>query len=183
VGNIKGTTMIEVVKFLRSRKKEAAPLVPPRLQHYLQSRLLSTSWHPEEDYLELMRVVVKLYKPENPSLTIWEEVARRTNAAYFEGPYKAFVYPGDVARSVGSFPDLWRLRHDTGVGTVIQEGKGRARVELRDYALVANEGCLLVQGTLWGLLEYSGAQGAALVHSRCRARGEPICEWKATWKV
>jgi hypothetical protein len=183
-GKIKGTIVIEVVKYLRSRKDAARSLVPPALHHYLEGRILSTSWHPEADYLELMRAVIKLRGSADalPGVSPWEASARASNAAYFEGPYKSLVRKGDPGRSlVSSLGPLWRLRHDTGEFEIELQGEKAARLELRDYALVAREACELVQGTLWGLLDYSGAKNIQLTHSRCRARGDSVCEWQASW--
>lgn len=184
-GKIKGTIVIEVVKYLRTRKEQARTLVPAHLQHYLSSRILATSWHPEQDYLELMKVVVKLRQAAGarPAISPFEDAARDSAAAYFEGPYKALVRKGDPARTLASLPALWRLRHDTGEFDVEQQGAGKARLELHDYALVAREACELVQGTLWGLLHHSGAQGVELAHTQCRARGHATCEWQAAWAV
>jgi uncharacterized protein (TIGR02265 family) len=130
-----------------------------------------------------MRAVVK-FRPVSagrPGVSPWEDAARDSTGAYFEGPYKALVRRGDPARTLQSLPALWRLRHDTGDFEVEIQGDGRARLELRNYALVAREACELVQGTLWGLLHHSGARGIELTHTQCRARGGVTCEWHAAW--
>jgi hypothetical protein len=182
-GKIKGTIMIEVVKFLRSKKDEARALVPPHLHHYLNSRILSTSWHPEEDYLDLMRAIIKLRSTarDERGVSPWEASARDSTGAYFEGPYKSLVRKGDPGRTLSNLHSLWRLRHDTGDVTVDLEGPRSARIELADYGLVAPEACELVQGTIWGFLHFSDAKNIKLEHNRCRARGDETCEWKASW--
>jgi uncharacterized protein (TIGR02265 family) len=182
-GKVKGTIMIEVVKFLRSTREEARKVVPARLQHYLDSRILATSWHPEEDYLELMRAVIELFPRSGNSLDItsFEAASRASSGNYFEGPYKSLVRRGEPARTLTSLKSLWRLRHDTGEFEIEAKGDKAARVVLRDYALVARESCELVQGTLWGMLHHSGAEGIRLTHTRCRARGAEACEWDLTW--
>jgi hypothetical protein len=181
-GKIKGSIMVEVVKFLRSRKEEARALVPANLQHYLNTRILSTSWHPEQDYLELMRAVVKLRPaPAERGVTPFEDASRDTTDAFFEGPYKALIRSGDPGRSLNSLRALWRLRHDTGEFEVELEGAKGARVTLRDYALAQREACELVQGTLWGLVHHSGGKAIGIEQTRCRSRGADACEWRITW--
>ena len=181
-GKIKGSIMVEIVKFLRSRKEDARKIVPPHLQHYLSSRILSTSWHPEEDYLELMRAVVELRPaPAERGVTAFEDASRDTTDAFFEGPYKALIRAGEPGRSLNSLGALWRLRHDTGEFDVELEGQKGARVVLRDYALVHREACELVQGTLWGLVHHSGGRNVGIEHTRCRSRGEDVCEWRLSW--
>jgi uncharacterized protein (TIGR02265 family) len=116
-----------------------------------------------------------------PGVSPWEASARASNAAYFEGPYKSLVRKGEPGRSLASLQSLWRLRHDTGEFEIDLEGDHAAKLRLRDYALVAREACELVQGTLWGLLDYSGAKRIQLAHTQCRARGDSVCEWQASW--
>lgn len=182
-GNVKGTIVTEVVKFLRSRREEARRRLPAGLHHYLDRRILATSWHPEEDYIELMRGVVQLLPGTGGAsgLAVWEMAARRSAPTYFKGAYKPLVFPGDVRRSLAGYDAFWRLRHDTGKVTVAFEGERLARVELRDYALVSAESCALTQGTLHGLLEFVGARQIQIQHPRCRARAGTHCEWQIAW--
>ena len=79
------------------------------------------------------------------------------------------------------FPALWRLRHDTGEARVELEGSKVARIELWDYALPPGNSCELVEGTIWGFLHHSEAKGIQISHSRCRGRGDAVCEWTAKW--
>jgi uncharacterized protein (TIGR02265 family) len=181
-GKIKGSIIVEIVKFLRTRKEEARAILPPHLQHYLSSRILSTSWHSEQDYLELMRAVVKLRPAlKGRGVSPFEDASRDTTQSFFEGPYKALVRSGDPARSLSSLGALWRLRHDTGEFEVLPEGDKGAQVVLRGYALLEPEACELVQGTLWGLVHHSGGKDVAIEHRRCRSRGADACEWHLTW--
>jgi hypothetical protein len=182
-GRVKGTIMVEVVKYLRSYKEEARKLIPSHLQHYLDGRILATSWHPEEDYLELMRAVVELFPRTDatPEITSFEAASRASSGAYFEGPYKSLVRRGDPARTLKSLGALWRLRHDTGEFEVVPASGHRASVLLRDYALVARESCELVQGTIWGMLHHSGGRDIQIAHTRCRVGGDEVCEWRLEW--
>jgi hypothetical protein len=182
-GRVKGTIMVEVVKYLRSRKEAARDVVPPSLHRYLDTRILSTSWHPEEDYLELMRALVKIRPTTDatPGVSPWEAAARASNAAYVEGPYKVLLRPGDPAQTLANFGALWRLRHDTGDIRVVPEGDTAARLELRDYALVAREACELIQGTIWSVLHHAGAEKLRVEQVRCRARGDEACVWHVSW--
>lgn len=183
-GKVKGTIMIEVVKYLRSYREEARRIVPKHLQPYLDGRILATSWHPEEDYLDLMRAVVELFpaNDDSPEITSFEAASRASSAAYFEGPYRSLVRRGDPARTLRSLGALWRLRHDTGEFEVLLGPSEQATVLLRGYALVARESCELVQGTIWGMLHHSGGDEIAIQHTRCRARGDDLCEWKLDWR-
>jgi hypothetical protein len=185
-GRVKGTIMIEVVKYLRSRKEEARPLLPLHLKPYLNTRILATSWHPEQDYLDLMHVLIALRprSTEDAGLGPWEAAARVSTANFFaEGPYKSMVRKGEPGRTLASLDALWRLRHDTGRFQVESTGPNQARLELRDYAVEPGDSCSLVQGTIWGFLYYSEGKNIAIEHTKCRARGDAACEWQASWTL
>lgn len=181
-GKIKGTIMMQIVKYLRSRKEEVRKVLPSHLADYLETRVLSSSWYPEKDYLDLMRVLVPLWPHDAQSgISAWEAAARASSTAYFEGPYASMVRVGDPSRTLANLEALWRLRHDTGTVRVTTIGENESAIELSDYSLVAPEVCELVQGTIWGFLHFAEAGGIEIRHLRCRARGDAVCEWRAHW--
>lgn len=180
-GKVKGTVVIETIKYLRAHRERALPLLSPTLSPYLEGRILPTSWHAEADYFPLLRASVLLAGGSDDSLESWQRVARAGSPTYFEGPYQALVQRGDPERSLRNFGSLWRLRHDTGEVTVEILETGLARILMADYALVEERMCAAIQGTLAGLLDYTDAKNVELSHARCRARGDAICEWLARW--
>ena len=181
-GKIKGSIMMGIVRFLRLHRQQAQRLLPPHLQRYLNTRILATGWHPEEDYLELMRVLVQIRaRPQERGVSPFEDAARDAAATHFEGPYRSLLRKGDPARTLGNLPALWRLRHDTGEAEVELPAPNQARVLLRGYSLVAPESCDLTQGTLWGMVHHSGGRDIEVKHNRCRARGDDVCEWRINW--
>lgn len=184
--HVKGTIMIEVLKYLRYHKEESRKVLPEQLQHYLSSRALATSWHPEEDYLELMRAIVELrpVPPEDATLGPWESAARASTVRYFDtGPYRALIRKGDPGRTLASLNAIWRLQHDTGGFEVLSEADNRAHMTLLDYAVNPGDSCALVQGMLWGLIHYSRGSNIELEHSDCRVKGASACAWAAAWNV
>lgn len=178
---VKGTIMTQVVKYLRSRREEGRAAVPDRLGHYLQARILATSWYPEEDYIDLMRGVVAILPPgPNPGISGFEHASRDTADAYFEGPYSVLVRQGQPGATLKNLESLWRLRHDTGHMKIVVEGN-KALVELRGYPIVSWEMCDLIKGSIWGILSYAGAERIEVQHRTCRSKGDPECDWEATW--
>ena len=56
----KGTTLVALVKFLRSQRERALAALPPSLHAYLDERIQASSWYPEADLLSLIRVMVAM---------------------------------------------------------------------------------------------------------------------------
>lgn len=181
-GNVKGSIMTEVVKYLRSRGPEAREAVPEHLRQYLDRRILATSWYPEEDYLEMARVIADLIpaKYKVGGLTGFELCGRATAGKHVEGSYRPLI-GSNPARTLRNFPGLWKLRHDTGRIDVELTGETSALVELHDFTLVDAEACEAIQGSFWGFLTHSGAADPRFEHTRCRARGDSVCEWRVDW--
>lgn len=184
-GKAKGSIFIQVVKLIRSRKEQGKRLVPEHLQHYLSGRILPTTWHPEEDFLGLMRASTELFggpgSAEDPQT--WFEAARATGPFYFDEAYKLLVRRGDPGRTLASYGSLWSLRHDTGKVQCEALSDHEMLVRMDDYALVSETMCATTGGDMAGLLDSAGAQGVQLTHPRCRAKGDATCEWRVSWDL
>jgi len=50
----KGTVLVDIVKALRKNKERSRTLLPAKLLHYLDERIVIASWYPLEDYVELL---------------------------------------------------------------------------------------------------------------------------------
>jgi hypothetical protein len=180
MGQIKGTILSKVVRSLRKRRNEATPLVPPHLRHYLDERILSTTWHEEEDYFALMQVLAKLLVPP-PGLDVWEYMGRDSAERDLGDVYKLMVRPGDPLATVSNLNTYWRMRHDTGRVNVTSQGPREAVVDISGYVLAGNDICRSLQGTIWQLLHTAGAKEIRIHKEQCRASGAEVCRWRARW--
>lgn len=184
MGKVKGTIVMNSVKYIKSHGEKGRSLVPQHLAHYLEGRILPTSWHPEQDHLELMEVTAELFSPgRGDSLEVWEEISRATSPVYYEGPYRSLVRHGDPTRTLASYGALWKLRHDTGEIEVVPQDERSTRIRLSGYVLSSPKMCASIQGSLIGLLEHAGARDVVASHDRCTARGDELCEWELRWKI
>ena len=69
MARIKGTAMLNAVKFLRANfKDKALKLLPPELHKYLKAPILASQWYPEEDDLALVRVLARIMKENVPGV-------------------------------------------------------------------------------------------------------------------
>lgn len=184
VANIKGTIFRNTVKYIRSQKERGKALVPERLQHYLQGRILATSWLPEQDHLELMGVAAELFAGQggSDSLEAWEEMTRASSSAFYNATYRTLVNPTAPARSLATFPTMWKLRHDTGEIETETIGPTEGVVRLTGYAIVSAKMCASTTGSLESLLDHSGATEVEIAHPQCTAHGDEACEWRLRWK-
>jgi hypothetical protein len=181
MGKVKGSLLVKPLKFLRTRKDAARAALPESMHHYLGRHILHSHWYEEDDYFAIMRAC-SVVMPE-PDIDPWEFMGRFSARVDFEGIYAAHVWPGNPERTLKSFARLWKLRHDTGTVTVSPTGPGEARVELRDYVLVSGEVCRSIQGHIWETLHQTDVGAIEVRKALCRAEGDELCRWTATWDV
>ncbi len=179
----KGTTLVTLVKFLRSQRERARAALPPSLHPYLDERIHASSWYPEADLLSLMRVMVAMIPGSRDAVLSQMGVALARE--HMEGIYghlklDANDDPATLARRCFA---LWGSQHDTGTFRIEVERPGRALLEVRDYALPSSEMCGILTGYLGESLRLGGAANLRIVELSCRTAGADVCNWAAEWKA
>jgi hypothetical protein len=177
VAKAKGTAVLGLVKFLRRHRDAAAAALPARLLHYLDERVHVSAWYPEEDLLELARVVA----PMLPAAAgdPYEVMGRISARDHLEGSY-AHLFQGvddPLAIPARAFA-LWASMHDSGRLDTSVEPPDAVRVELADFALPSREMCRIVGGYLAETLRVVGFASPRAVEIGCRLDGAPRCAWR-----
>lgn len=187
VPKIKGVSMVNAVRALRSMDKDKArELLPRGLHKYLEDeRILALAWYPEEDMLELNRALARLLRPTLRKATLEETYVHmgrlvaeidlsKTYAALQRGSMEKDALMQRMAAG-------WQQYHDTGSLEARLDGK-RLRVELRDFGLPSRELCGIQAGYISAYLERTfEAQRVTVVETTCRNRGGATCVWDASW--
>jgi hypothetical protein len=179
----KGTTLVSLVKFLRSQRDRARAALPPSLHSYLDERIHASSWYPESDLLGLIRVMLAMTPGSRDAVLTQMGVALARE--HLEGIYGhlKFDAQGDPATMARRCFALWGSQHDTGTLSLELTAPGRALLEVRDYALPSTEMCGILTGYLGESLRLAGASNLRLVELSCRSEGSDVCSWSAEWQV
>jgi hypothetical protein len=176
----KGTTLLTLVKFLRQNRERALALLPSELHHYLEDRIQTSSWYPEEDLLELNRCMIELIPGERDA--VLEQMGKRIAAEHMEGIYSHLrVDEGDLQPLARRAFALWSSQHDTGRLGVTLEGPGVIRFELSDFGLPSREICDVTAAYFRETLRLAGVD-AKVEEMECRVEGGSRCLWRATWE-
>jgi hypothetical protein len=178
VPNIKGTEVLNLVKVLRMSRERALKLLPARLHHYLEQRILVSSWYPEEDQLGLLRAMVAMLPPDGDP---WLTIGRSTAQTNLSGLYRNQVTHGDPERTLRIVGTFWRNAHDTGEMSSTLEEPGKVTVRLRGFARPSKEMCRIVRGYLWEIVSVSGGKDVSVSHGPCVLEGAPECAWQIAW--
>lgn len=181
MGKAKGTIFVKPVQVLRTYKEAARKVLPESMHHYLESSILYSAWYEETEFLALCRACAQVIPASG--IDPWEQMGRLSAQIDLQGIYEEQIRAGDPAVSLKRFETLWKLHHDSGEIEVTIECPGRARVDLSGYALVSSDFCKSISGHIWGTLNQSGAEDILVSKSLCRARGDGVCSWQATWRT
>jgi hypothetical protein len=176
MGHAKGAVLVGPIKFLRKNRERALELLPLAMHRYLEEDVRLSSWYPETDFVELIRAAARI-APGDP-----DENIQHMGAIGAAGHLEMY---GDLMRSLPSTSSLfalWTAQHDTGRLRAIFESPTSARVELAEFDSAAREICLLCTGYIRGALRANGYEDLDVEKRRCVLRGDPLCEWRMTWK-
>ena len=178
MANAKGISLIDMVKYLRSRRDEAAALLPSGLRQYLDKKINIASWYPEEDMVALVRVVARLLPAsgEEPLLTIGRLNARH----HMAGAYRHLFDSPDLSGVPLRARTLWQSMHDTGDFRVTLE-EGEARADISGYGHPSREMCTMVGSYTEELFIAAGAKQLSSEHIACRLDGDAVCSYRIRW--
>lgn len=184
MGRIKGTAMLSVVKSLKVMGKDkAAAVIPPALRHYLEERVLPSSWYPEDDHLTLLRALGGLLEASVPDLKedvfVW--MGRNSAQTDMSTVYASVVSTASSESTFRRGATLWQAYHDSGTLQVTMVAPNRGRIELVGYTHSAPEMCRIMTGWFTGFLQTGGAKGIRVNETTCKHKGAASCVWEAEW--
>jgi hypothetical protein len=174
----KGTSFVWVVKFLRQNREEAQKLLPPDLAHYLETRVLASTWYPAAEYWGLVKVVLKIAKMGGAEA--FPQMGRFLAQTDLGGIYKSIVKAGDPARTMAAATAIWRNYFDRGQ-LLVETEELAAVVTLHDYPEPMRELCSQLDGYLPELAVAAGAREVRCARLSCKAEGGSDCRWRITW--
>ena len=177
VAKAKGTVVVEVVKSLRRNRERALELIPEKLHHYLQERIVVASWYPLDDYLVLLRAVGKIMSPKG-GMAVFEKMGREAARTHMDGTYSRLK---NQTNRQASFTLLTSM-YDSGELRVLEREPGHAVLEFAGFAQPARELCETFTGYQLERMSIQGFEDVHVKHTRCRGDGQPACLWEVSWK-
>jgi hypothetical protein len=178
VPRVKGANVLAAVKMLRANRPRAVGLLPAKYHHYLDERILVSSWYPEADQLELLRAV-SLLLPGTPDP--WMMIGRIAARGDLTDLYRNMVRPGDLKEALRTSSSLWRTFHDSGDLKLTLAEPGRAVAVLRGYAATAREMCRVIGGYVTEVVQVAANRDIRTVKLGCTLDGAPDCSWRMIW--
>lgn len=181
--SFRGTVYTSALVFVETRfGHEALPRILAELapnERALLAGIDPDGWYDTGPVLSFHRALDRLYGEGD--LTLCKEIGRFSAewalssflrfALRFTSPHRVFERAGS----------LWGQYHDTGVWEIPPREPQRISGILRDFGVADRAFCLRFQGWLVGAIELTGGRDAHVYETRCRALGDPHCEFSGTW--
>jgi hypothetical protein len=177
----KGTTLLSLVKFLRTRADEARRHLDPGLHGYLSEKIESSAWYPEEDLVGLIRCMLALVPDDRDEALA--NMGRVVAQEHLEGVYGHLRVDVHDPRTLGvrSFA-LWSTMHDSGDLRIEEVRDGEATFELHAYAHPSEEMCKIVCAYFIESMRLAGGAAAEGEEISCRRDGADACRVRVRWR-
>jgi hypothetical protein len=178
MANVKGTSVLQVVRALRANRAAALSKLPPKLHHYLDQRILPSTWYPEKDEVVLFQALASIMQLG----TDWTMFGKLAAQHDLSGVYRGLLVPGDAKRTLRNATALWRNFHDTGEYSVHFAAETQALLTMRSYAIRMAEMCRLIAAYSSEVVVMTGVKDVRIEKRECTAAGQSQCTWHLTWR-
>jgi hypothetical protein len=174
----KGTSLIDMVKFLRKQREAARKRLPGRLHRYLDERLNVAGWYPEEDMIGLVRALAELMPGSREQALV--QIGRLNARMHLQGTYAHLLSDARPAALPVRAVALWKTMHDTGdFSLAVADGHAEAR--LSGYGHPTAEMCTMLAAYLLELFALAGVPDAKADELACCRKGARECRWRLEW--
>lgn len=152
----------------------------PDLREGIERGFSKAAWYPFEQFVELNLVIDRLFGTGDLGLV--KQLGRYGADANLTTIYRLFFKVGSVQWILGRSVRLWSAHYDSGFLEVATRGSKAAVLRIRGFATPHRAHCLSVAGWAERSIELSGGKRTVLEETKCRTRGDELCQLDATWE-
>ncbi len=186
MANVKGSVLRSRVDFVEKKfGHERLDLVLGILseedRHTLKRGLLPAQWYPFALGERLEKAILQVLGEEGRS--IFMELGRRSAMYNLGGVHQVFVRAGEPHHLLSRAPAIYKLYYDSGTRTYEKTGEDACRLVTSGTEDFSEGDCLTVMGWHERAVEICGGRNVVIDHSRCRARGDAVCEYLISWNL
>jgi type IV secretory pathway TrbD component len=185
VANVKGSALSSRVLWVQLGHGAAGlaklrAVASPQLRETLDAGVSKARWYPLRQFFELNTLIDRLFGKGDLSLV--KELGRHGADANLTTIYRLFYKVGTAQWILGRAVRLWSAHYDTGFLEVLTRGSRHAILRIHGFALPDPVHCLSVAGWCERSIELSGGWSVFVTETRCRTRGDELCQLEATWE-
>jgi len=184
---IKGNVLLSRLKYVRERGGEEAfeqvmSRLTPEDQKVLRGWILPISWYSFELNQHLDSAIARVFSPDDKS-RVFKEMGRASADANLAGPQRPFLREGDPHGMLANAEKIYAAYYQAGRRTYERTGDRSGVLRTFDAETFSATDCLTVVGWHERAIELCGGKNPKVVETRCRARGDPHCEYAVSWET
>ena len=182
--SIKAHSFKTLLKFIEKeltleQREAAIASLPPELRQYTQKVVLASDWLPFEAVTALTEAAAEAKGEPLESFT--QRAGRFAANSAVNTIYKwlAFLKTPDYVLSKAS--QTFSTFYNRGSMDVERLSEKNARVTLREFP-ASPAACGRITGWMMELGEMTRAPNMQVIHTECRSKGAPCCQWLISWE-
>ncbi len=184
---IKGNVLLARLKYVRETGGEAALQailyrLPPEDAKVLQGWVLPITWYPLDLCLRLDDAIARVMSPHDRK-GVFLAMGRASADANLSGPHRPFVREGDPHFLLQAAPQIYAAYYAVGRRSYERTGPTSGVLTTHDAENVTETDCLTVVGWHVRAIELCGGKDVRVTETRCRAKGDPVCEYRCEWRL
>lgn len=148
----------------------------------LRRTMLVTTTYPLELNLRLDEAIAQELSPGDPKRAFLE-MGRASAEVNLRGPHKAFLKEGDPQHLLSFAETIYAYYYGEGRRTYQKTGPTSAVLTTHNAPRATPGDCLTVVGWHERAIELSGGRNVKVVETKCRSRGQLVCEYQCSWEM
>lgn len=184
-GNVKGSVLASRLAYVREQRSETALArvlgrlpVPDRT--VLGGMLLPFAWYPFETNERLDRAIAdELGVGEEIFLRLGAKSAEDNLTSASQRHYMDDRNPQGLLKNTSA---IYKVYYDTGRRDYEKRGAHSAVLRTHESLSFSPSDCLTVVGWYERAIQMCGGRNVRVIESRCRARGDDVCEYSCEWE-
>jgi uncharacterized protein (TIGR02265 family) len=183
---IKGNVLLSRLKYVRARGGDAAleevlSGLPQEDQQVLRGWILPIGWYSFDLNQRLDSAIARRFSPEDRA-RVFLDMGRASADANLGGAHRPFVKEGDPHFLLGNAERIYAAYYASGRRTYERTGPASGVLRTYEAESVTATDCLTVVGWYERAIELCGGNEVKVVETRCRAKGDPHCEYRCEWR-
>jgi uncharacterized protein (TIGR02265 family) len=147
----------------------------------LRRTMLVTGTWPLALNIRLDQAIAKELHPREPERAFLE-MGRASAEVNLTGTQRAFVTQGDPQGLLSFAETIYAYYYGEGRRTYQKTAPRSATLTTHDAPPATPGDCLTVVGWHQRAIELCGGNNARVLETRCRTRGDPVCEYQCSWE-
>jgi len=115
--------------------------------------------------------------------SVFEAIGAKSAQDNLSGAHKAFLQPGHPQTFMKQAGQIYKFYYDVGWREYEPTGPDSGVLTTHEAETFSAVDCLTVIGWYKEALKMCGAKSVEMTETKCRAKGDDVCEYQVSWEI